>query len=192
MNIYQKLALALVGSSLSLGALGTIPATAAVLTYNFKFKEMNGSDGYGSFSFNSSDLQGKPYENVSLLSFTLNLWGNTLTKLQFSGGGVYFREGSFRGLNGSIGGYDQSCMNSAPNPYAQAYCQFSGSFGAYENYTDPNQPYYVFMGHKGRESVYYTPSYEQVPEPSAIGALLGLGIFKWNQSRRKQVNKASN
>lgn len=203
MNIYQKLALAIAGSGLISGAIGFLPATAATLTYNFKLQEMSGVDGYGSFSFNNSDVQGKPFEIANLLSFTFNFKGNTFTKSKFSGGGVYFREGNFRGLTGSVSGYEPTCMNNATNPYMQAYCEFGGSFGSYDNYAEPNNPYYVFEGFEGRWFFSYTPSYELVstsesegdsegvPEPSTIGALLGLGIFKWNQSRRKQVNKAS-
>ncbi len=200
MNIYQKLALALVGSSLSIGAIGAIPATAAILGYNFNF----GGKTIGRFSFESTAVKGSPFEKVNLLSFTFNFKGNDFTQSQLSNGGVHFSNGNFRGLSGSVSGYDRTCMYSATNSYMQSLCQFSGSFGYYDNYADPNNPYYVFMGYQGRESFDYTPSYrlatitdsegntEMVPEPSTIGAFLGLGIFKWNQSRRKKLNKASN
>lgn len=116
MDIVQKLAIATAGVALSFASLESLPACAAIITYDFTVKDVTGALSTktfsGSFSFDDSDFQRKgseltgskfgildgspaPDEFNGKVKFNFDFMGKTFTELDEESGQVlvFFENG---------------------------------------------------------------------------------------------------
>jgi hypothetical protein len=172
MKIYSRHAATLLAT---LVLLGTVPAQAALNTYNFSGAldsgALMGETFTGQFSFDDATLMGVGGEYLNVNALNLNFHSHAYTQADAAAATeVAFMDGAFLGLSFAV---DSSFPEFALTP---------GFFDVTEAYL----AYQPGVGASGYGSVAYTLAPVPVPLPATFGMLLaGLGLFGFFTRKRR-------
>jgi hypothetical protein len=185
MKIYQKLAVATAGVTLSFAAIETKPAQAATVTDDFTVNvtsgALTGQTGSGSFSYDDSILTGSGSETALVQSLSFNFLDKTYTQND-----DYFTDFGFPTLdlnNGSVVGLNYT-VNYSPNvifypaDFGSVF-SIAGTSNLYDS-TGGATFYEGVPDSNDNLSVVGTVTYfaaTPVPEPSSTWGTLAFGIL---------------
>lgn len=155
--------------------LGTVPAQAALNTYNFSGAldsgALMGETFSGQFSFEDSALMGVGNEYLNVNALNLNFLSHAYTQADaVAATEVAFMDGSFLGLSFAV-------ESSYPK------------FAIIPGFLDVTEAYLAYqpgVGTSGYGSIAYTLAPVPVPLPATLGMLMaGLGLFGFSTRKRR-------